>query len=225
MADFKMPDMGDLMGQMEEAMAGLGDQMGELSESMEGFGEQHEKNAASLAGEPDWLLEADIKVGDMLHLEIEAEFDLAKIVEAATSTEHADFGKVVKEAAGDVDDATLAQIMEQLGQGRSIAQVLAVEVKACTIAGAPGDAAANLELSPEAGIPLSAKKGKMAFEFAPVLTIKNEWENASIPTFEPMADQVTVPLLSFKEGKAFTKSCVVKGEGAKVTIGLSFEPK
>ncbi len=225
MADFKMPDMGDLTSQMNEAMAGLPGQMEELSEAMEDFGEQHEENVASLAGDPDWTVKADIAVGKVLHAVVTAEFDLKKIVQAQESTQGGDFADAVKQAAGDVDDDTMAQIMEQLGQGRSIAVVTKVDIKECSIAGAPGDAAKKVELSPEGNIPLAVKDGKLAFEFAPLLTIKNDWENADIPTFEPMADEVAVPLKSFDAGKAFSSTCSVSGQETALTIGLSFSKK
>ncbi len=225
MAGFKMPDMGDLASQMNEAMAGLPGQMEELSEAMAGFGEQHEENVASLAGNPDWVVEADIQVGTVLHAVVTAELDLAKIVQAQESTQGGDFAEAVKSAAGDVDDATMAQIMEQLGQGRSIALVKEIDVKACSIAGAPGDAAKSIKLSPEGNIPLAVKDKKLTLEFAPLLTIQNDWENATIPTFEPMAEEIAVPLKSFDAGKAFSVSCDVKGQDAKVTVGLSFKKK
>jgi len=208
---FEMPDMGDLVSQMNEAM--------------EAFGEQHEENVASLAGDPDWTVNADIQVGKVLHAIVTAEFDLAKIVQAQKSTQGGDFAEAVKGAAGDVDDATMAQIMEQLGQGRSIAVVKKIDVKECSIAGAPGDAASKVKLSPEANIPLAVKDEKLALEFAPMLTIKNDWENADIPTFEPMADEIAVPLESFDAEKAFSKKCSVSGQDPVVIVELSFSKR
>lgn len=225
MADFAMPDMGDIASQMNEAMAGLPGQMEELSEAMEGFGEKHEENVASLAGNPDWAVKADIAVGKVLHAVVTAEFDLKKIIEAQASTQGGDFSKAVKEAAGDVDDDTMAQIMEQLGQGRSLAVVKDIDVKECSIAGAPGDAASKVTLSPEGNIPLAVKDDALTLEFAPLLTIKNDWENADIPSFEPMADEVAVPLKSFDAGKGFAKKCSVSGQETALTIGLSFSKK
>lgn len=224
-AGFEIPDMGDIASQMSEAAAALPGQMEELGEAMESFGEQHEENVASLAGNPDWTVEADIAVGKVLHAVVTAEFDLAKIIQAQESTQSDDFTDAVQQAAGDLDDETMAQVMEQLGQGRSIAVVTKVEVKECSIAGAPGDATKKVKLSPESNIPLAVKDGKLTLEFAPLLTIKNDWENADIPTFEPMADEIAVPLKSFDAGKAFTEKCSVSGQDTALTIGMSFTKK
>jgi hypothetical protein len=247
---FDMPDMDELARQMEEAMTeaqkamedlpaqtgelesimgslsglagGLPAQMEELSTAMAALGEQHQANVESMAGEPDWLMKANIEVGNRLHVIVRAGFDLGQVTEAWSTTQSAEFESVVAgvvtEAAGDMDDEVVEQIMGQLRKGRSMAVV------ACRIQGAPADAAETLQLSPEGNIPLIMDEGILGFEFAPMLTIQNRWERAEIPTFVPMGDEIVVPLSRFERGETFRMEFTPSGQEEEMRVELRFEP-
>ncbi|MCD4738946.1 MAG: hypothetical protein K8R89_06770 [Anaerolineae bacterium] len=253
---FDLPDMDELARQMKNAMAeaqealadlpaqmgGLENVMGSLSALMEGmptqfeglgaamagFGEQHEANTAALAGEPDWSVEANIRVGKKLHVVVSAAFDLGKVREAWSSTQSAGFESlvagVVAETDAEIEPGLMGQIMGQLKKGRSIALVEGVEVLVCRIQGAPGDAAQKLQLSPEGNIPLVMDEGGLGFEFAPLLTIRNRWENANIPVFSPMGEELLVPLEHFESGEAFKLEFEPTGQEDEMLVGLSFQP-
>ncbi|MFL7793607.1 MAG: hypothetical protein AB8I69_15805 [Anaerolineae bacterium] len=253
---FDLPDMGELTRQMEDAMAeaqkamqdlptqmgelegvmgslsalmgGLPAQMEDLSSAMAEFEEQHEANAESLAGEPDWSVEASIRVGEKLHIVASAAFDLEKVKEAWSSTQGAGFESlvegVVADTEGEIEPGLVGQIMGQLKKGRSIAVVEDVKVLACRIQGAPGDATEKLQLSPEGNIPLVLDKGGLGFEFAPLLTIRNRWENADIPTFTPMGEEIVVPLERFESGETFKLEFEPAGQEEKIKVALSFQP-
>jgi hypothetical protein len=253
---FDLPDMEDLARQMEEAMAeaqeamedlpaqlgqmegimgslstlmeGLPSQMEELSGALAGFGAQHKANAAALAGDPDWSLEATIRVGEALHIVVSAAFDLGQASAVWSSTQGAEFeslvGETVAGVAGDVDAGLMGQIMGQLKKGRAIALVKDIEVLACRIQGAPADAAQTLQLSPEANIPLTVDAGGVGFEFAPLLTIRNRWERADVPTFSPMGDEIVVPFDRFEAGEAFELTFEPRGQADPMVIALDFRP-
>ena len=253
---FDLPDLGELTQQMEDAMAeaqkamqdlptqmgelegvmgslsalmeGMPAQMEELSSAMAEFEEQHEANVGVLAGEPDWSVEAIIRVGEKLHIAVSAAFDLEKIKEAWSSTQAAGFESlvegVVADTEGGVEPGLVGQIMGQLKKGRSIAAVEDVKVFACRIKGAPGNAAEKLHLSPEGNIPLVMDEGGLGFEFAPLLTIRNRWENADIPTFTPMGKEIVVPLEHFENGEAFGLEFEPAGQEEEMTVTLNFQP-
>jgi hypothetical protein len=254
---FDLPDMGELTRQMEDAMAeaqkamqdlpaqmgelegvmgslsalmeGMPAQMEELSSAMAEFEEQHETNVESLAGEPDWSVEANIRVGEKLHIVVSAAFDLAKVKEAWSSTQGAGFESLVKgivaDTEGEIEPGLVGQIMGQLKKGRSVAVVEDVKVLACRIQGAPGDAAEKLQLSPEGNIPLVLDEGGLGFEFAPLLTIRNRWEKADIPTFTPTGEDIVIPLEHFESGEAFRLEFEPTGQEEKITVALSFQPR
>jgi hypothetical protein len=254
---FDLPDMGELTRQMEDAMAeaqkamqDLPTQMGELegvmgslsalmgempaqmeelSSAMAGFEGQHEANVESLAGEPDWSVEASIQVGEKLHIVVSAAFDLAKVKGAWSSTQGAGFESwvegVVADTEGEIEPGLVGQIMGQLKKGRSIAVVENVKVLACRIQGTPGDAAEKLQLSPEGNIPLVLDEDGLGFEFAPLLMIRNRWENADIPTFTPMGEEVVVPLERFESGETFKLEFEPAGQEEKMKVALSFQPR
>jgi hypothetical protein len=254
--DFETPDMEDIARQMQEAMdqaqkamdelpgqlAGLEDvmgslsglmgdmpsQLGELSGAIEGFSGQHQANVDSMAGEPDWGLEAHIQVGSKLELVVNAVFDLENIKQAWQSTQGGGFESlvagVVADSGEDYDAGTMGQIMDQLKQGRSIALVKGVDVLECRIQGAPGGAADLLQFSPEANIPLAMREDGLSLEFAPLLTIRNQWENAIIPTFSPMGDETVVPLSRFESGDHFSISFEPIGQEELISIELNFHP-
>ena len=113
---------------------------------------------------------------------------------------------------------------EQLKKGRGIAVVESIEILECRIQGAPGNAAATLQLSPEANIPLPMDENGIGFEFAPLLTIRNRWERANIPTFSPMGQEIVVPLAHLESGEAFTCEFAPAGQEDEMTVALSFQP-
>ncbi len=224
----QMAEMENVIGSLSSLMGGLPAQMEELGTAMAGFEEQHEANVESMAGEPNWSMEASVEVGKKLHVIIRAEFDLGQVIEAWRSTQRADFDSVVSgvvtEAAGEVDDGVLDQIMGQLKKGRSLAVVEGIEVVSCRIQGAPGDAVETLQLSPEGNIPLVLNKGGLGFEFAPVLTIRNRWERADIPTFVPMGEEIVVPVSRFEGGEGFRMEFAPGGQEEPMRVVLRFEP-
>jgi hypothetical protein len=224
----QMGEIEEVMGSLSALMGGVPAQMKELSAAMAGFGEEHEANMESLAGEPDWSVEADIWVGQKLHVIVSAAFDLEKVREAWGSTQGAGFESlvegVVAESGEEIEAGLMGQIMGQLKKGRSVALVEGVEILACRIQGAPGDAAEKLELSPEGNIPLVMDEGGLGFEFAPLLTIRNRWENADIPTFSPMGEEIVVPLGRFEPREAFRLKFEPTGQKDEMTVELSFQP-
>ncbi|MEJ2208813.1 MAG: hypothetical protein P8129_07235 [Anaerolineae bacterium] len=224
----QMGEMDDVMGSLSALMGGLPAQMEELSGALAGFGAQHQANSAALAGEPDWSLEANIRVGDALHVVVSAAFDLAQASAAWSSTQGAEFESVVGETVagvgGEMDSGLMGQIMDQLKKGRGIALVKDVEVLACRIQGAPADAAQTLQLSPEGNIPLTVDAGGVGFEFAPLLTIRNRWERADIPTFSPMGDEVVVPFDRFEAREAFGLTFKPQEQADPIVITLDFRP-
>ncbi|MEA3341358.1 MAG: hypothetical protein U9R15_15445 [Chloroflexota bacterium] len=224
----QMGEIENVMGSLSALMGGMPAQMGELSTTMAGFEEKHEANVESLAGEPDWSVEASIRVGEKLHIVVSAAFDLGKVREAWSSTQGAGFESlvegVVAGTAGEMETGLMGQIMGQLKKGRSIAVVEGVEVLACRIQGAPGDAAEKLQLSPEANIPLVMDEGGLGFEFAPLLTIRNNWESADIPTFSPMGEEIVVQPGHFESGEAFSLKFEPTGQEDEMTVELSFRP-
>ena len=251
---FDLPDMGDLAQQLEDAMSeaqkamedlpaqvgGLGDVMGSLSTLMggmpaqmedlgaalAGFDAQHEANVETLAGEPDWSVAADIRVGEKLHVVVRAGFDFGQIAQAWNSTQGSGFETLVAGVVGetDTDPGLMGQIMGQLQKGRAIAVVRDVQVLACRIQGAPRDAASTLQLSPEGNIPLLMDEDGLGFELAPVLTIRNKWEHADMPTFSPMGEALKVPLHYFERGAAFSLTFEPDGQDDAMRVTLQFQP-
>jgi hypothetical protein len=222
----QMEGMESLMGLLSALVGNMPAQTADLNTAVSGFEAQHEANIESLAGEPDWSLEADIRVGQKLHILVNAAFDLQKIKSAWHSTQGAGFEALVAGtvAAVGVEAALMNQVMSQLQQGRSIAVVENIEVLTCHIAGAPGDAAAQLQLSPEGNIPLAVNESGLSFEFAPLLTVRNRWERADIPTFTPMAQEIVVCLDRFESREAFHLEFEPAGQAEEMAITLSFQP-
>ncbi len=224
----EMGALGDVMGSLSALMGGMPAQMAELGGAVAGFGEQHEANIAASAGEPDWLVGAGIRVGETLHVVVRAVFDLAQVREAWQSTQDAGFESlvagVIGDAARDFEPGLMDQITGQLQKGRSVAVVEAVDVRSCRIQGAPADATETLQLSPEANIPLVMGEEGLGFEFAPLLTIRNRWEHAAIPSFVPTGAEIVVPLTCFDDGVAFMREFEPSGQEARLRVTLGFEP-
>ena len=225
----QMGEMQNIMGSLSSLMGNLPDQLSGLGSAMQDFEEQHEENIEMAAGEPDWEIAANIHVGNILNVIVKAEFDLQQIVQAYQSTQGGGFEDLVRSVAGDavndLDEDTMGQVMEQLGKGRSTAKITMVKIQSCTIAGAPANTADQLQLSPQAGIPLVVDNNKIGFEFAPMLTIRNQWENANIPTFTPMAEQTMISLADFENGNLFQKKVSVDNQEMNIHVELVFIPK
>ncbi len=224
----QMAGMENVMGSLAGLVNDLPAQMGELGTAMAGFEEQHEANVASMAGDPDWLMEADIEVGEQLHVIVRAGFDLEQVIEAWNSTQGSEFESVVAgvvtQTAGGMEEGLMGQIMGQLKKGRSMALIDDMEVVACRIQGAPKDAAETLRLSPEGNIPLMMDEGGLGFELALMLTIQNRWEHANLPTFSPMGEEIVVPISHFEQGKPFEVTFEPDGQDEELTVKLHFEP-
>ena len=228
----------DLAGQLSGlegalgALSGLGatlpDQLGDLGSAIGGFEQQHGENMESLAGDPDWELEAKITVGTKLEVGVAAELSLETVKQAWSSTQGAGFealvGQTLVEEGVEVEDSEMGQIMEQLRKGRSVATIKSLEVLSCSLQGAPRDAKETLQLSPEANIPLTMDEGGLGLELAPLLTIRNRWENADLPTFVPMGQEIMVPFEQFEKGKAFDLRFEPKGQDDKMIVEISFRP-
>jgi len=223
-----MGDLGGLMGSLSSLVGGLPADLGELSGAISGFEAQHEANVASARGEPDWGVEADIRAGTKLHVVIGTEMDLAAAAAAYESTQGEGFeslvGGILAGVAGVMGDGVVDQVMGQLKKGRTMAAVTGVEVLACRFRGAPSNAAEELVLSPEAGILLSVDGEGIGFELAPLLTVKNRWEHADIPTFTPMGESVVVPLDAFDAGSGFERRFVPDGQDEDLSVTLRFSP-
>ena len=235
-AQSAMEDLPSQMGGMEGAlgalsalMEGMPDQMAELSSVMAGFSGAQAAGAEALAGEPDWGLYAEIRIGNMLQIGVEAEFDLVQVLETYESSQGPGLESLVaglvQDAAGDDFDPGLThQVLGQIKKGRGMALVHNIDVLKCQIPGAPGDAAGTLQLSPEANIPLVVDAGGLGFEFAPMLTIRNRWERADIPVFAPMGEDVLVPLSRFEDGESFAMRFVPENQEYGVNIELRCSP-
>jgi hypothetical protein len=225
----QMEDMQNVMGSLSSLMGNLPGQLNDLGSAMQNFETQHEENMETATGQPDWEIAANIHVGSILNVIVKAEFDLQQIIQAYHSTQGGGFEDLVRSVAGDavsdLDDDTMGQVMQQLGKGRSTAKVTTIKIQSCTIAGAPANAEEQLKLSPQAGIPLMMDNGRIGFEFSPMLTIRNQWENANIPVFTPMAEQIQIPLIHFEGGKLFQEKIKVNNQEIDIQIEIVFLPK
>jgi hypothetical protein len=225
----QMEGLGDVMGALSSLMGDMPSQMAGLGEAVSSFEEQHSNNVQELAGDPDWSLKANIRVGASLEVVVTADFDLQKVVQAWESTQGEGLeslvaGLVQETSGDDLEPGVMGQVMGQLKKGRGMAVVRSVEVRKCNLPGAPGNAAEKLQLSPEANISLVLHEEGLGFEFAPMLTIRNKWDNADIPTFSPMGDEVTVELSRFDDHKAFSQSITPAGQTYQVKIDLNLSP-
>jgi len=231
MADLpaQMEQMGNLMNSLSGLMGELPEQMETLNTAMGSFGEAHAANVQALAGDPNWSLQAEVRVGEMLHVVVEAAFDLDKVIETWESTQENGLESLVdglvQGAAGEEYEPGLTgQVMEQLQKGRGMAIVQDVTVLKCRIPGAPGNAAETLQLATEGNIPLAIHEGLLSFELSPMLTIRNQWERAAVPTFSPMGDEILVPLADFESGEQFSHDFSVRGQDHKVAVTLTLAP-
>lgn len=218
----------ETLGALSGLGAGMPRQLDDLGQAIGGFAEQHETNVESLAGDPDWELRAKVTVGDSLEVAVAADLSVETVRQAWSSTQGDGFESLVGETLAaegvEIQAGEMGQILEQLSKGRSVAVVKGLEVLACRIQGAPKDAKETLRLSPEANIPLVMDQGGLGFELAPMLTIRNKWENADLPTFTPMGQEIIVPLELFDKGDAFDFRAEPKGQEDAVVVELSLRP-
>lgn len=218
----------NVMGSLSDLMGDLPTQLEDLSGAVGGFEESHQDNLENLVGEPDWELQANIKVGNILDVVVLGQIDIAKTRQTWESTQGDGFDSLVKgvigDTADDLDEDTMGQVLGQLKMGRGMARIEKIQVRSCSIAGAPGSAADELKLSPEGNIPVSVEDGRLSLEFAPMLTIQNRWENASLPTFTPMASEIQVPLADFDQSEGFSKSFQVTSQDHPLQIQIRFRP-
>ena len=91
------------------------------------------------------------------------------------------------------------------------------------VVGDPARIELELQLSPEGNIPLVLDSGGLGFEFAPLLTIRNRWERANIPSFVPMGNEVVVSLDRFEPGEAFSLEFQPSGQEEDVKIELRLQ--
>ena len=224
----QMDEIQNIMGSLSSLIDGLPEDMKDMSGALAGFGEQHEANMQNLAGEPDWEMQAKIHVGEKLQLAVQAALDVDNVIQAYESTQGGGFealvGSVAADTGEDFDDETMGQIMGQLKKGRSVALIKNIEVLSCRIQGAPGNAAQELQLSPQANIPLTMDENGLGFELAPMLTIRNQWEHANLPTFTPMAAEIIVPIKKFNAGQAFKIKFEPTSQNDPMLVELSFKP-
>lgn len=224
----EMREIQNIMGSMSSLIDGLPSDMKDLTGAIAGFDDQHTENMQSMAGEPNWELHAKIFVGEKLQIAVQAALDVENTIMAYQSTQCGGFedlvGSVVAGTGEEFDSDTMGQIMEQLKKGRSIAQINKVEVLVCRIQGAPAGAAQELQLSPEANIPLTMDEKGLGLEFAPMLTIRNKWEHANLPTFTPMAEEITIPVETFSKKQPFSKNFELVSQEDPIRVELVFQP-
>ena len=223
----QMPQLGEIMSAFSNLGKGEAPDFGDLEDALGGFGEMQEELSQQISSEPDWEMESRIQIASLLEIQVSAVFNLQKVLQAYESTQNPDMDGAIEDVLKNIPDLDLGggmqeMIKEQLKQGRGAARVQEVDVLRCSFAGAPPDAAEKLRLSPEANIPLSIKERQINFEFAPMLTIKNRWENADPPVFQPMAEQVRVNLEAFKTQNSFRKSFTFKQSGREISIKIQF---
>ena len=224
----QMEGLEDIMGSLSSMMEGLPGDLDSLTGAIEGFSGQHEANSVALAGDPDWTLEADIQIGTKIRVVVSAAFDLKNVMLAWNSTQNSGFESLVQGVAAnagvETDDNMMEQIMGQLQKGRSIALVKDINVLECNIQGAPGDAVKLLKFSPEGNIPLAMDENGLGFEFSPMLTIKNKWDNADLPTFTPMAEEIVVHPDQFVSVEDFNLEFKPANQDFEITLNLTFKP-
>ena len=224
----QLGSISDVVGSLSSVTEDLPGQLNDLTGALGDFSLQHEENVESAVGEPDWAMTARIQVGEVLDVAVEASLNVAAVKQAWESTQGVGFealvGETMADAGVEIEDGEIGQIMEQLSQGRSTAAVEHVDVLAVRMQGAPGDAQQTLQLSPEANIPLSMDERGLKVELAPLLTIKNGWENADIPTFSPMGEEIVVPFENFEADQAFDATYTLESQEEEVAVALRFQP-
>ena len=71
---------------------------------------------------------------------------------------------------------------------------------------------------------MPTKRSSGSPQAALLLTIRNNWESADIPTFLPMGDEIVVQLSHFEGGQAFSLKFEPTGQDDEMTVELSFQP-
>ena len=125
-----MKDLPDQMPQLDDLMSAFSNLAGEapaelqdLGEALNGFGELQEDVSEELSGEPDWEMEIRIKVTPVLEIQVNAVFDLQKILQTHESTKNPEMDGAIEDVLKNIPDLDLGggmqeKIMEQLKQGR-----------------------------------------------------------------------------------------------------------
>lgn len=221
-----MPDLGALMSGLAGLANNLPGDLSSLENAMAGFGDQHAENMESAVGEPDWEFKFKIDVGEILSLAVEGEMDVSSLLAAHEATQTGEMGQEIDQVLDnlvdfEVDDALRADIFTQLKQGRGMARITSIRVLTCSIAGAPSKAAEQLTLSPEANIPLSVKNGSICFELAPMLTIKNKWDHAHIPTFVPFEGHVSIEIQKLSNQSKIVEELAFENNDHQIRLQLT----
>ena len=221
---------------LEAAASALPDAMAELHQAMQRFPEVLARSESaetpippemeSLLGEPDWRVTATVRVEEMLVVEVVADFDLRKTIQTWRYIRSGRLEAML--GGGDEgrsrDEASMRKVLDDLQQGRGLAVVREIHVERCELPGAPETAAEEIRFTPEMNVPLLMHQNGLGFEFAPVLTIRNQWEKAIVPAFFPMGEEVVVPLSRFQSGQPFTVRVSPEGQEYDVKLALHFAP-
>lgn len=200
-----------------------------LDVALESLAPSPEGNLELLVGKPNWAICADIRLGQVLRLALEAAFDLDKAVQTWRNLGDTDRREVVQDIVQDalgfeVDPEILGQAMGQVQKGRGLAVVKSLQVVDCRIPGVPEDVVQVLRLAPETSIPLVMHENGVGFDFAPVLAIRDHWGGAKIPTFVPTGEEIVVPMERFGRGQAFSARFTLSSQDYPLVVDLKFEP-
>jgi hypothetical protein len=232
-----------VLNQMQRAMDELPSQiqhiqqrLDRLSASMEGVPAVLEEKGTILAEvdtfrmpqapkkelKPDWGLEADVRVGRTLRVSVYATFALGNVTDAP----HDPCTDLDLRLHRILDRKWMTQQPETAPNQskRTKIEVYNIQVQKCRIRGAPQDAERTMILSPEAGIPIVLLDDDLCFDFAPALTIKNEWEGAETPSFRPMGEEIRVPLEDFEKRHSISRRLALKDQDQRMTVRLHCEP-
>lgn len=171
---------------------------------------------------PDWGLEADIRVGRTLRVVVYASFALESVMDASPEPITDSNSRLRRILERD----WMAQTSDEEPQQskRIKIEVHNVQVQKCRFRGAPKDAERTLILSPEAGVPIVLEGDYLSFDFAPVLAIKNDWPGSEIPTFQPMRDEIRVPLEDFEKREPISLRLSLKEQNQRMNVRLQLEP-
>ncbi|MBN1179995.1 MAG: hypothetical protein JXD18_12345 [Anaerolineae bacterium] len=188
------------------SMRGLPPQMESLGTLLAEIGSVPEAEDRATNVRPDWALEADVRIGRLLHAVISADFNL---------------GSVAQGGAG----ALPADMVQPRGSAtQKSALIRSIEVRKSRIPGAPKDAERTLQLKPDANVPVSIRAGQLAFDLAPSLVVGNRWPGAELPVVSATDNEIVVPLEKFRERNPFAIQFSLKHQPQRTTVGLRFVP-
>ncbi len=197
-----------------------------LDVALESLAPSQEGSLEHLIGSPNWDMCADIRLGKVLRLTVEAAFDLEKVIQTWRNLSDAERREVVQDIVQDalgfeVDPEILGQAMGQVQKGRGLAIVKSLQVLHSHIPGVPESVA---QAAPETNIPLVMHENGLGFDFAPVLAIRNNWGETKIPTFVPTGEDIVIPMERFVGGRAFSARFSLSGQDYPLVVDLKFEP-